>query len=174
MVKYVLKDKFRFILNFLFSVLGFGSLFLTFYGYSLITKVVQNNSITEAYKVTILILLVIMALIAFSILSTITTRRILEKATGSLRDDIFSSVYHSKISKFYGRGKSYYESVLLNDIDILESKYFRPIIEIINDCIQIIIMATAIALSGVENLIIVILLCIPIVIAPFILKKKLV
>lgn len=68
---------------------------------------------------------------------------------------------------------SYYESVLLNDIDILESKYFRSIIEIINDSIQIIIMATAIALLGIENLIIVLLLCIPIVIAPFILKKKL-
>lgn len=106
-------------------------------------------------------------------MSTITTRKILEKAIGGLRDDIFFSVYNLKISNYYKRGKSYYESVLLNDIDILESKYFRSIIEIINDSIQIIIMATAIALLGIENLIIVLLLCIPIVIAPFILKKKL-
>ena len=106
-------------------------------------------------------------------MSTITTRKILEKAIGGLRDDIFFSVYNLKISNYYKRGKSYYKSVLLNDIDILESKYFRSIIEIINDSIQIIIMATAIALLGIENLIIVLLLCIPIVIAPFILKKKL-
>ncbi|MBU3228216.1 ABC transporter transmembrane domain-containing protein [Clostridium algidicarnis] len=173
MVKYIFKSKIYLILNSLFSFLGFGSLFLTFYSYSLITKVVQNNSMEDAYKVTVLIILTILALIVFSILSTITTRKILEVAIKSLRDDIFISVYNSKISDYYKRGKSYFEAVILNDIDILENMYFRSVIEIINDSIQIIIMATAIALIGIENFIIVALLCIPILIAPFILKKKL-
>lgn len=173
MVKYIFKSKFYLILNSLLSFLGFGSLFLTFYCYSLITKVVQNNSMEDAYKVTGLIMLTILALIVFSILSTITTRKILEIAVEGLRNEIFISAYNSKISDYYKRGKSYFETVILNDIDILEDKYFRSIIEIINDTIQIIIMATAIKLVGIDNLILVVVLCIPILITPFILKRKL-
>lgn len=173
MLRYIFKNKFYLILNSVISFLAFGSLFLTFYCYSLITKVVQNNSMEDAYKVMGLIILTILALVVFSILSTITTRKILEMAVRDLRSDIFNSSYNLKISDYYKRGKSYFEAVILNDIDILENKYFRSVIEIINDSIQIIIMAVAIALVGIENLILVAVLCIPILIAPFIFKRKL-
>lgn len=173
MIKYIFKSKFYFILNSILAFLGFGSLLLIFYCYSLITKVVQNNSIDDAYRIMILIILSILALIVVSILSVITTRKVIEIAVERLRNDIFIAAYNSKISDYYKKGRSYFESIILNDIDILENKYFRSIIEIINDSIQIIIMATAIAIVGIDNFVVVTLLCIPVLIAPSILKKKL-
>lgn len=173
MIKYLLTKKYLIYLNIVFAFLGFISLYGIFYSYSIITDIVENKYISNAYKVTIFVFVVVLILLTFSICSVFVTQKILSLAVRKLRNDIFISAYSESLNTYYTKGSNFYTSILLNDVDIIEDKFFRPILEIINDLIQIMIMSIAIIIIGWKYFLVVILLMIPSIISPFILKRQL-
>ena len=174
MKKYLFKDKKAILINCLISLCGFMCMIGMFYTNSLITDVVVNNDLKRANRVTFLVLGVILALMVCMILSTIITRRILRNAVFSLREDIFINAYSKSIAKYKDNGTNYFSSLLYNDVDIIEDKYFRPLLEIINDSMQIILMSLILCKIGTQYFIIVLALTIPTIIAPFLLKNKMI
>lgn len=172
MKKYLFKDKASFVFGILISFLGFFCLLGLFYTYSIITDVVVAKDKGRSIAVIVLVLGIIMVLMLCTILSVFLTRNILQKAVFSLRQDVFCSAYRKSVGQFRKQGANYYSSVLFNDVDLLEDKYFRPMLEIINDSTQIIIMAVALGLIGGKYLLVVALLSLPIIAVPFLLKKQ--
>ncbi|MCT4543099.1 MAG: ABC transporter ATP-binding protein/permease [Vallitalea sp.] len=173
MIKYFLRKKSLFFIDLILACIGFINLVAIFYSYSVITDIVKESDTSKAYMITIFVLANILILLAISMGSVYVTRKILHIGVIELRNDIFVASYRESVCDYGVKGSNYYISAILNDVDLLEDNYFRPMLEIFMDSIQIIIMSIAIIFVGWKYFIVVLFLMIPSLISPFILKKQL-
>lgn len=173
MKKYLFKNK-RLILIYMFvSVIVYLSVTRIYQLYSVITDIVETMDSGRVLGIVLYSAVVLLVLLVTLIINAIVKRKILFEITYSIRKDIMSKIYKMNYKDQKKENSSYYTSMLVNDITILEESYYSNLFELIGDVIQLAIMLAAIAAVGVHYLLIVLLVSIPSAIQPFILKKQL-
>ena len=157
----------------LMAVVTYCFLTLMFECYSLITNVIENPKKVNPVLITIVCIGILLLLLVFLNIMSVIKRRLMCKINTQFRKDIFSKTFQIGNAKFNDKGKEFYESILLNDLEVLQDDYFANVIEFIGDAFQLLIMLVVIAYTGVKYMIVVVIFAIPSCIQPIILKKKL-
>lgn len=140
--------------------------------YGLITSVVENKDHTRVREIIITGIVIFIALLCLVIAQVYVMRFVLKNISSSLRNDLFSKVYDLDYNKFSKNDTKHYISMITNDVIMLEENYFGKIFELINDGLQLLVMLVTIAIIGWRYILITMVLLIPTIIQPFILKKK--
>ena len=173
MFRYFFKQRFHAVLYTVASVSAYITLTIVFYIYSWITDVALKQNLSEAYNVTVLSAAVLTALFLFMTVFSMLKRRVLFNIMKDLRNDVFSKIYNKTIQDYASEPTGTYMSVLINDLDTLESGYFDMCLELFGDAIQLFIMTAAVFNVGLSYGIIIILFTLPSIIQPFLLKGAL-
>jgi ABC-type multidrug transport system, ATPase and permease components len=173
MQKYLGGNKKNLGLYILFSILTYALVSCVFYTYSWITQTAVDADISMARIVAIICVLLVIALFAFMTILAFFKRKILENACKSLRDDIMRKIFRITIPTFFSEKTSHYSSLLLNDVETIETQFFSNVLELYGDTIQLLIMFGFIAALGWQFLLIVLLFSLPSVLQPFALKGRL-
>lgn len=173
MKKYIFSNKKLIFIYLVISVVVYTSVTCIYRLYSTITNIVNNMDSSRVFEVIFYSAGVLVVLLITLILTSILKRNILKNISYELRKDVMSKVYKMDIKSYYTKNSSYYTSMLVNDVNILEENYFSNVFELVSDIIQLLIMLFAIAVVGLPYLLIVIIAAIPSAIQPWILKKRL-
>ncbi|WP_017417054.1 ABC transporter ATP-binding protein [Clostridium tunisiense] len=173
MKKYIFSNKKLIFMYLMISVVVYISVTRIYGLYSIITDIVNTMDSSRVLEVIIYCAGVLAILLITLILSSILKRNILQNISYEIRKDIMRKVYKMDIKSYYTKNSSYYTSMLVNDVNMLEENYFSNVFELVSDIIQLLIMIFAIAVVGLPYLLIVIIAAIPSAIQPLILKKKL-
>jgi len=174
MKKYLFLNK-RSILGYsLMAVVTYFTLTLLYQGYSLITEVVERPDSNSPIVVTFICIGVLLTLLLFLNIMSVLKRKVIYNINLQLRNDFFHKIFQNGYLDFRrNHGKEFYNSVLLNDLEIIQEDFFSNAIEFIGDTFQLIIMLTSIAFVGRKYLGIVVLFSIPSIVHPFLLKRML-
>ncbi len=172
MWKYFFKKKFLFVTYFFVAVITYFVSIILYYFYSEVTKTAEFGTFQDANKLVIMFLFSIITLLTFILVLFYIKRSVLFVVMKSLRNDILTKIYSMKPNEFYSKNISYYKSIILNDLHILEENYYDKWVEVFSELIQLTIVLLAISFIGVNYLIVTLLFMIPIFLQPFIYKKK--
>lgn len=173
MERYLIKNKKMIVMYSLIAVAAYAFLTLLYQCYAWITDTIESPVDGKAERITIAsVVILIVLLICLNILA-VAKRTILYEICRQFRRDVLNRTYQLGYIRYHLKGKEYYESILLNDIQTIEEDYFSNVIEFLGDAIQLVIMLTAIAMVGVPYLLIVLAFAAPSVIHPFLLRKRL-
>lgn len=141
--------------------------------YAMVTRVAEKGSYKEAFQVLLMSSVILISLLILMILSGLIKRFTLADIMQQLRSDLFQKTYDMKLHSYAEHDTAYYTSMLVNDIEMLESSYFDQIFELVGDCIQLFVMLFSITLIGWQYTLIVLLFALVSMIQPFMFKKKL-
>ncbi|SCL91760.1 putative multidrug export ATP-binding/permease protein [Sporanaerobacter sp. PP17-6a] len=172
MANYLRKNKLLLFIYGIFSLVTYAFLTLIFTSYSWITDIALNNDLAQGKVVTIQVMLMLLGMLIFVITISFIERYLLYKVSKSLRGDMVSKLLDLNYNSFYEKDNVYYSSMIVNDIDVLENEYYMSLINIIGEVIQILVMIFFIAKIDLKYVFIILLLTIPSLIQPFLLKKK--
>lgn len=173
MERYLINNKKMIVLYSLLAVASYAFLTLLYQCYAWITDIIGSPEGGRAEKITIAsIAILIVLLVCLNILAVIK-RTILYEICRQFRGDVMKKAYQMGYVRYQLKGKEYYESILLNDIQTIEEDYFSNVIEFLGDAIQLAIMLAAIGMVGIPYLLVVLAFALPSVIHPFLLRKKL-
>lgn len=173
MKKYFLKNKKNLLLYIILAVMIFGCVTVIYEMYALITSVIEANSYSKAYTTVLFAVGVLVALLVLMVLSVFVEKRVLCNIIGDLRTDLFSKIYRMRIDKFSKNETAYYTSMLVNDVNILDSSYFSKVLNLVSDIIQLLVMLFSITLIGWQYTLVVCGFSILSVLQPFVFKKRL-
>lgn len=173
MNKYLYKNKMNIVLYFIIAIVTYISVTFIYNMYGTITNVINENDYNGAKNVVVMSILVLIVLMITLMINSHINRSILKNITVSLREDILNKIYSLDYAHFSKNSISYYASMIVNDVDVLEDAYFSKIIEFISDIIQLFVMLFAITLIGWKYTLIVCLFAALTAIQPYVLKKKL-
>lgn len=173
MKKYILNNKKVMIGYSLLAIIAYACLTLMFECYSLITTVVEEPESHDPILVTAACIGVLAVLLVLLNAMAAVKRRVIYGINVSFRGDIFSVTYDLGSRRYEGKDKEFYESILINDIEVLQDDFFANVIEFVGDAFQLAIMLGSIALVGWKYLLVVVVFTVPSVLHPFILKNKL-
>lgn len=172
MKKYFLKNMLNIVAYTLLVVVIYFIVTRIYEMYGLITSVVENKDHTRVREIIITGIVIFIALLCLVIAQVYVMRFVLKNISSSLRNDLFSKVYDLDYGKFSKNDTKHYISMITNDVIMLEENYFGKIFELINDGLQLVVMLVTIAIIGWRYILITMVLLIPTIIQPFILKKK--
>lgn len=172
MKKYFLKNMLNIVAYTLLVVVIYFIVTRIYEMYGLITSVVENKDHTRVREIIITGIVIFIALLCLVITQVYVMRFVLKNISSSLRNDLFSKVYDLDYGKFSKNDTKHYISMITNDVIMLEENYFGKIFELINDGLQLVVMLVTIAIIGWRYILITMVLLIPTIIQPFILKKK--
>lgn len=144
-----------------------------FWLYSYATEAAVSGDITKVPRIAFIAAAITAGLfIIFCIIDDVKWS-ITITSTKKLREDILNKVYHLGYTKHNEKDASYYSSILLNDIDMIENDYFAKIVGIIGEAVQLSVMLIAIGIVEWRFLFVVFLFTTPSFIQPIILRSKL-
>ncbi len=172
MINYLRKNKLLLFIYGIFSLVTYAFLTLIFTSYSWITDIALNNDLAQGKVVTIQVMLMLLGMLIFVIIMFFIERYILYRVSKSLRGDMVNKLLDLNYNSFYEKDNVYYSSMIVNDVDILENEYYMSLVDIIGEVIQILVMIFFIAKIDLKYVFIILLLTIPSLIQPFLLKKK--
>lgn len=173
MKKYLLSNKKLKILYLIISILLYASVTFVYKMYSMITSVAETKNWSEAYTIIILCVCNLLILFLLMICEAIIKRKMLKEITYNIRKDIFNKITKMSFSMFYKNETSYYTSILVNDVNMIEENYTSKLIDMISNIIQLVVVLFAIALIGWKYALVICIIAIPSGIQPFIMKKRL-
>lgn len=172
MKKYLFLNK-KVILGYsIMAIITYYFLTLMYRCYSLITVAIEESGNHNPVNIALICIGILLLLLILLDIMSVIKRKILFNVNHQFRKDIFSKTFRMGYSKYSQKGKEYYTSILLNDIETLQDDYFANVIEFIGDLFQLIIMLVSISMVGVRYMILVVLFSIPSCVHPFILKNK--
>lgn len=157
----------------LMAVITYCFLTLMYECYSLITDVIENPDANSPAQITIICIGILLFLLLFLNIMSVIKRHLIFKINTQFRKDIFTKTFQIGNQKYSGKGKEFYTSILLNDIEVLQEDYFATVIEFIGDLFQLLIMLVVISFVGIKYMLLVVLFAIPSIVQPFLLKRKL-
>jgi ATP-binding cassette subfamily C protein len=172
MDNYLRKNKLLLFIYGMFSFVTFVFLTLIFTSYSWITDIALSNNLAKGKIVTIQVILLLLGMLIFAIIMSFVERYLLYKVSKFLRQDMVNKLLDLNYNSFHRNDNVYYSSMIVNDIDILENEYYMSLINIIGEVIQVLVMVFFIARIDLKYVFIILLLAIPSLIQPFLLKKK--
>ncbi|QAT62387.1 ABC transporter ATP-binding protein [Acidilutibacter cellobiosedens] len=172
MINYLRKNKLLLFIYGIFSLVTYAFLTLIFTSYSWITDIALNNDLAQGKVVTIQVMLMLLGMLIFVIIMFFIERYILYRVSKSLRGDMVNKLLDLNYNSFYEKDNVYYSSMIVNDVDILENEYYMSLVDIIGEVIQILVMIFFIAKIDLKYVFIILLLTIPSLIQPSLLKKK--
>ena len=142
--------------------------------YSWISEISEYGTYSHAQTITVQVILIILSVLFFIIFITYVKRYILYKISIELRNEVIGKIFSMNLKSFKSYDKSLYSSMILNDIDIIESEYFSNLVEIIGDLIQLIVMMVVISFVGIKYVMVILIFSALSIAQPFILRKKLI
>lgn len=172
MNNYLRENKLLLFIYGIFSLITFIFLTLIFTSYSWITDIAISKNLVRGKVVTIQVILVLLGMLIFLILMSFVERYLLYKVSKYLREDTVNKLLDLNYNSFYEKDNTYYSSMIVNDIDVLENEYYKSLISIIGEVIQALVMISFVAKIDYKYVFIILLLSIPSLIQPFLLKKK--
>ena len=173
MERYLINNKKTIVLYSLLAVVTYAFLTLLYQCYAWITDTIGSPVDEKAERITIASIVILIVLLGSLNILAIVKRTILYEICRQFRIDVLKKAYQLGYVRYHLKGKEYYESILLNDIQTIEEEYFSNVIEFLGDTIQLFIMLTAIGMVGIPYLLVVVMFAVPSVLHPFLLKKKL-
>ncbi|MDE7204123.1 MAG: ABC transporter ATP-binding protein/permease [Lachnospiraceae bacterium] len=173
MERYLINNKKTIVLYSLLAVVTYAFLTLLYQCYAWITDTIGSPVDEKAERITIASIVILIVLLGSLNILAIVKRTILYEICRQFRSDVLKKAYQLGYVRYHLKGKEYYESILLNDIQTIEEEYFSNVIEFLGDTIQLFIMLTAIGMVGIPYLLVVVMFAVPSVLHPFLLKKKL-
>ncbi|MDE6989721.1 MAG: ABC transporter ATP-binding protein/permease [Lachnospiraceae bacterium] len=173
MERYLINNKKTIALYSLMAVAAYAFLTLLYQCYAWITDTIGSPVDGKAERITIASIVILIVLLVCLNILAVVKRTILYEICRQFRSDVLGKAYQLGYARYRLRGKEYYESILLNDIQTIEEDYFSNVIEFLGDSVQLVIMLAAIGMVGVPYLLVVLVFAIPSVIHPFLLRKKL-
>lgn len=173
MERYLINNKKTIVLYSLLAVVAYAFLTLLYQCYAWITDTIGSPVEGKAERITIASIVILIVLLVCLNILAVVKRTILYEICRQFRRDVLSKAYQLGYVRYHLKGKEYYESILLNDIQTIEEDYFSNVIEFLGDSVQLVIMLAAIGMVGVPYLLVVLVFAIPSVIHPFLLRKKL-
>ncbi|MDE7432905.1 MAG: ABC transporter ATP-binding protein/permease [Lachnospiraceae bacterium] len=173
MERYLINNKKTIVLYSLLAVVTYAFLTLLYQCYAWITDTIGSPVDGKAERITIASIVILIVLLGSLNILAIVKRTILYEICRQFRSDVLKKAYQLGYVRYHLKGKEYYESILLNDIQTIEEEYFSNVIEFLGDTIQLFIMLTAIGMVGIPYLLVVVMFAVPSVLHPFLLKKKL-
>lgn len=171
-IKYLKKNKLLLFIYGVFSLITFILLTLIFTSYSWITDTALARNLAEGKLITLQVILFLLGMLVFLIIMSIVERYLLYNVSKSLREDLVNKLFNLDYNTFYEKDSSYYLSMIVNDIDTLENEYYGSLISIIGEILQLMVMLLFIGRIDVKYVLIILLLTVPSLIQPFILKKR--
>ncbi|WP_425538654.1 ABC transporter ATP-binding protein [Microaceticoccus formicicus] len=139
--------------------------------YGLITETVQSSNMDAAYQITIYTMLVIATLFILDIIGIFVKRNIIYKFSKKLREDIIRKFFSTSFSEARKLKERNLLSVIINDVEKLESLFLEAYLNIINSLSMFLIMLVAIGRINIRYVFLVLILLIPSVIQKFIFRK---
>lgn len=172
MLKYIFNLK-NLVLITILSIIANIVLALYFRMYSYVPEIATSRDITNVPIITVLAVLIVLGLFCFFSVLDYLKWLIVVNACKKLKDDIMARVFSHDYGKFYNENTSYYSSILLNDVEIIESKFFTKIIEILEEFCQMCVMIAFVSLIEWRIIPVILLFALPSVLQPFALRGKL-
>lgn len=173
MIRYIFKSKISLFLNILLGIVLCLSIVFLYFIYSMISEAATASDSSALPSIILYVVISISVLALSEILSVFTMRKCMFETMNCLRNDLANSLMHLNYSEFHKLNSSDYTSMLVNDTETLEYSYYEPIMGIIYRITELLITMTAIALIGFRYLFLVLLLTIPSIIQPYIMKNRL-
>lgn len=172
MLKYIFNFK-NFLLFFVLSIFGNVIMGVTFQMYAYITNVALSRDVSNIPM--IIAALTLSGLGQFALFTLIEYLKfyMTQDAAGRLRNDIMRKVFELDGTEFHKNDISYYTSILLNDVEIVENSYFASILDICGEFVQMCVMLVFIWFIEWRFIPIILLLSIPSIIQPFVMRGKL-
>jgi ATP-binding cassette subfamily C protein len=144
-----------------------------FWLYTYVTEAAEARNLKLLPFITVAVVLNILLLFLSFSMADYLKSSMVTSASWKLRDNIMNCIFRKNTSEMRKNDSSYYASILLNDVDFIESDYFTKITEMVGEITQLLVMVVAICLIEWRYLLIVLLFAIPSIIQPFLLKGKL-
>lgn len=173
MNRYLYKNKMNICMYFIIAIVTYIAVTFIYKMYGIITTIIDDRDYRGAKNVILMSIIVLITLLVTLIANSFINRCILNNISIELRKDILDKVYSLEYEQYSKKSSSYYVSMIVNDVDLLETSYFANIIEFISDSIQLIVMLFAISLIGWQYTIIICIFSVFTVVQPYVLKRKL-
>lgn len=139
--------------------------------YGLITETVQTSNIDAAYKITLYTMLVIATLFILDIIGIFIKRNIMYKFSKKIREDIIRTIFSISFADARKMKERNLLSVIINDVEKLESLFLEAYLNIINSLSMFLIMLVAIGKINIRYVFLVLILLVPSVIQKFVFRK---
>lgn len=139
--------------------------------YGLITETVQTSNIDAAYKITLYTMLVIATLFILDIIGIFIKRNIIYKFSKKIREDIIRTIFSISFADARKMKERNLLSVIINDVEKLESLFLEAYLNIINSLSMFLIMLVAIGKINIRYVFLVLILLVPSVIQKFVFRK---
>lgn len=141
--------------------------------YSFVPEIATSRDVSKIPTITVLAILIVLGLYCFFSTLDYLKWLMVVKASKKLKDDIMARVFKLDYDEFYEENTSYYSSVLLNDIEIIEEKYFTKVVEILAEFIQMSVMIVFVSVIEWRFILVILLFTLPSLLQPFVLSDKL-
>lgn len=143
-----------------------------FMAYSWITDAAMEKDFARGQLISLQVALMMAGLLVFLYLLFFIERYTLYAISKSLRETVVKKIFDLNYKGFYEEENSYYISMIVNDIDILENDYYASQINIIGEIVRILVTFVFIGMIGIKYVFIVLILMVPSILQPFILRGK--
>lgn len=144
---------------------------ITYQTYSMVTTIAESKNLWEGFKVGIFVLIIVCILLFLDTLNAFLKKQVLYSISKKIKDDVMDKIFTTDLSHIKQLKKSNLVSILIYDIERLETEYYSNFLSLFSSMATLLLMLFAIYLVGINYFIVVILFCIPSIIQPFILKK---
>ena len=124
MKKYIFSNKKLIFMYLIISIVIYIAVTCIYSIYSTITNIVNDMDSSRVFGVILYSTGVLAILLITLIINSILKRKILQNISYEIRKDVMSKVYKMDIKSYYNNNSSYYTSILINDVNILEGKLF--------------------------------------------------
>ncbi len=174
MIRYFLKNKLLLILTVFLIIFLWLSLAAFSFVFTFVTKTVKDMDFLKGQFAIVYSVAVLFLIFIFYISCNYFTRKMINQMLKCLRFDLFKNLINRPVKVFLKESEGNYMSLLLNDLDILDKKYFDPMQNILANIIQFICFSVIFLKTGSLSIyLIVILLITPLIIIPNFYQKKL-
>ena len=174
MVKYFFKNKLLLVLSLILLIFLYFSITAFPFMFTFVTQAVQSMSYSQANFVILYSSSVIILIFIFMSICNYLGRKMINFMLKSIRSDMVKSLINRSFSDFYVENESSYISSLLNDMNILDKKYFQPMQDLVGSFIQFICYSIIIILTGGIYIYLIVIACVvPLFIIPNFFQNKL-
>lgn len=172
MESFLKKNKWLLFIYGIFSLAAYIVLTTMFMAYSWITDAAMEKDFARGQLISLQVALMMAGLLVFLYLLFFIERYTLYAISKSLRETVVKKIFNLNYKGFYEEENSYYISMIVNDIDILENDYYASQINIIGEIVRILVTFVFIGMIGIKYVFIVLILMLPSILQPFILRRK--
>jgi len=136
MIWYLLKNKLLLVLTMLLIAFLWLSIAAFSFVFTFVTEVVQSMDFSRVGFVIVYSTIAFLLIFVFYISCNYFTRKMINEILKYLRLDLFQNLMNRPIKAFLSESEGSYMSLLLNDLDILDKKYFDPMQNVFASIIQ--------------------------------------